>query len=67
MVEQTQKVLNTRSTQKAKSTGNVREYLCVSEEHVRRKDFKKAVVCLSLVMISFKHACCAGACAMNEL
>ena len=50
IVEQIQKLLNTRSKQKTNSTGNVQEYLCVGEEHVRRRDFKKAVICFSLVM-----------------
>ena len=50
ITEQIQKLLNTGDKQKDKSTGNVQEYLCVGEEHFRRRDFKKAVICFSLVM-----------------
>ena len=49
IVEKIQKLLNSRNTQKAWSTGNVHEYLHVGEEHLKRRDFKKAVISLSLV------------------
>lgn len=50
IVEQIQKLLNTRAQQKTKSPGNGQEYVCVGEEHLRRRDFKKAVICFSLVI-----------------
>ena len=50
IISQIQKLLSTRSQQKAKSAGNGQEYLHVGEEHLRRRDFKKAVICLSLVI-----------------
>lgn len=50
IIEQIQKVLNSRDTLKTRSTGHIREYLRVSEDHLRRRDFKKTVVSLSLVI-----------------
>ncbi|XP_027053857.1 uncharacterized protein LOC113681001 [Pocillopora damicornis] len=50
IISQIQKLLSTRSQQKAKSAGNGQEYLHVGEEHLRRRDFKKAVICLSLAI-----------------
>ena len=50
IIEQIQKDLNSRDTLKARSTGHIREYLRVSEDHLRRKDFKKTVISLSLVI-----------------
>lgn len=50
IISQIQKLLNTRSQQKAKSAGNGQEYVRVGEEHLRRRDFKKAVICLSLAI-----------------
>lgn len=50
IIEQIQKLLNSRDTLKARSTGHIREYLRVSEEHLRRRDFKKTVMSLSLVI-----------------
>ena len=50
IVEQIQKLLNTRVQQKPRSVGNGQEYVCVGEEHFRRRDFKKAVISFSLVM-----------------
>lgn len=50
IIEQIQKVLNSRDTLKARSTGHIREYLRVSEDHLRRRDFKKTVISLSLVI-----------------
>jgi len=50
IVEQIQKLLNTRVQQKLRSAGNGQEYVCVGEEHFRRRDFKKAVISFSLVM-----------------
>ena len=49
IIEQIQKLLNTRRRQNTMSTGNVQKYLCIGEEHFRRSDFKKAVMCYSLV------------------
>ena len=49
IIEQIQKLLNTRRRQNAMSAGNVQEYVCIGEEHFRRSDFKKAVMCYSLV------------------
>ena len=49
IIEQIQKLLNTRRRQNAVSAGNVQEYVCIGEEHFRRSDFKKAVICYSLV------------------
>ncbi|XP_015754970.1 PREDICTED: LOW QUALITY PROTEIN: SET and MYND domain-containing protein 4-like [Acropora digitifera] len=50
IIEQIQKVLNSRDTLKARSTGHIREYLRVSEDHLRRRDFKKTVISLSLAI-----------------
>lgn len=50
IVEKIQKLLNSRNTQKAWSTGNVHEYLHVGEEHLKRRDFKKSVISLSLAV-----------------
>lgn len=55
IVEQIQKLLNTRGQQKPRSAGNGQEYVCVGEEHFRRRDFKKAVICFSLVMVKIEH------------
>ena len=49
IIERIQKLLNTRRRQNAMSVGNVQEYVCIGEEHFRRSDFKKAVICYSLV------------------
>ena len=50
IIEQIQKVLNSQDTLKARSTGHIREYLRVSEDHLKRRDFKKTVISLSLVI-----------------
>lgn len=50
IVEQIQKLLNTRVQQKPRSVGNGQEYVCVGEEHFRRRDFKKAVISFSLAI-----------------
>ena len=49
IIEQIQKLLNTRRRQNTMSAGNVQKYECIGEEHFRRGDFKKAVMCYSLV------------------
>lgn len=49
IIEQIQKLLNTRRRQNTMSAGNVQKYGCIGEEHFRRGDFKKAVMCYSLV------------------
>lgn len=49
IIEQIQKLLNTRRRQNTMSAGNVQKYECIGEEHFRCGDFKKAVMCYSLV------------------